>query len=1348
MKLLVAAIFFCLLSSIALSSPLPMPEEAAEKTEEVPASKSILNSGRREGFKKEEVSEDKKETKSEEATNEASTTEESKSEHSKEEKSVVASTDATKEGEKAEDKIKDDKKDKSEKSTDSTKEDEKIAEGTTVAPNEVEKSNETSKESEKSTEASKESEKSAEGAKEVEQSTEASKEGEKSTEAPKEDGKSTEAPKEGSEKPSEAPKEESVKPSETSKEESEKPSEASKEESEKPSEAPKKKQKKAEGQSTTVTPKEGEDSSVKKDEESEATKEAEKLEEPKTVEAAKEEKVETPIVKSIGTFFCDSKNAKGLYASANELVRYCLPHRTFKELIEILWCAKLQSDKRQEIRKNHSINVSLKTKDSWELYDKCSGEKLVDVLSNCLFLFHTVYDIRSIPHLFSLDEVREFDRINDAATQLLDQIGSDGLKKKLPKVVLEMFGQEVDAKESAENFTESIEQLISKITANDFDIFEMRKLVEFDLTGKQSQNCRACTVLPMVQSIVDFRVANEFLKVLKRIACSCKDWSAMMTYFYGEFREVNGDLKTFKQFYQNFDEDMKNLVNNLGDHAQLHTNQVKLEEAVDESAWLLMISPMDTIISLFLQCLENILMVPNLIRILRKLPKYCDIELEAVSEEDSSTRSKTPILMFALRHILTVERSSIQSDAKRRNFIYMCAALCRERYALLKDGKNEAEKEENDSSETSAALFGGILDFALVDGSLVLNYLVLPALKQMFYQEIAVEIGRKLLTTVGARRTPIIWRAEQGIKLTEAKIEKNSGVSILQLFSILLNIINENKDTGDYALVNSCEDCLRLLGERLNEDGVIIRTDAFDNLLICFDKSLWAYRYALASWFYKCLESYERRLVMRSTFDFTIPSLLYDALKEEKRQTLKAVKTAADDSDISGRSLLRKLFQLATIQPDLALDMINDGLSTAVSIAGYDISGALVDVIRDHDNFPNNKIGGLVEIIKVIANQIDLSRQTAPLLTEISESSFYGLRLIEPLLLIQEAVICAIYYDRKSTDDLSAVPFNVLETENQVALKLLKLFCELVKDHMQKEMIDLRRSHMKYKVEIKEPRSTLNNVNINREIRVETQLVQLYIAAVILANHITGLPSYLKILLVQLTNFHIEMGRMKLGPTFDEMTNKALLVQDAKEKTIDDKLSSEQLAAASDSDQQLTSPEVNDCSIRNSAGSNTECETNRMADIKNADVGGIRESAKDHLLETSGQNAIFMASTQMIKDRSVSAIIENHLRRSKPSNKRRSAAGPKPRRGALPPLSATDNIHNIHNGNEERYFDDRSYTGCGYNNDGSNGRNSGFRRKNKNTNELLEFYLKLCHNIEWVITHPLTLLFFARILLI
>lgn len=45
------------------------------------------------------------------------------------------------------------------------------------------------------------------------------------------------------------------------------------------------------------------------------------------------------------------KNASELYASASELVRYCLPHRTFKELIETLWNAELQPDRRQKIRK-------------------------------------------------------------------------------------------------------------------------------------------------------------------------------------------------------------------------------------------------------------------------------------------------------------------------------------------------------------------------------------------------------------------------------------------------------------------------------------------------------------------------------------------------------------------------------------------------------------------------------------------------------------------------------------------------------------------------------------------------------------------------------------------------------------------------------------------------------------------------------------------------------------------------------------------------------------------------------------------------------------------------------------
>lgn len=63
----------------------------------------------------------------------------------------------------------------------------------------------------------------------------------------------------------------------------------------------------------------------------------------------------------------------------------------------------------------------------------------------------------------------------------------------------------------------------------------------------------------------------------------------------------------------------------------------------------------------------------------------------------------------------------------------------------------------------------------------------------------------------------------------------------------------------------------------------------------------------------------------KNSLEFQIPPLLYKALKEESRQTLGSLKTGINDSDISGRSLLRKLFELAVIHSELALDIIKGG---------------------------------------------------------------------------------------------------------------------------------------------------------------------------------------------------------------------------------------------------------------------------------------------------------------------------------------------------------------------------------------------------------------------------------------
>lgn len=53
--------------------------------------------------------------------------------------------------------------------------------------------------------------------------------------------------------------------------------------------------------------------------------------------------------------------------------------------------------------------------------------------------------------------------------------------------------------------------------------------------------------------------------------------------------------------------------------------------------------------------------------------------------------------------------------------------------------------------------------------------------------------------------------------------------------------------------------------------------------------------------------------------------MLYEALKEENRQTLKVVETDVDDNDASARSVLRKLLKLAVINSELTLDLIKGG---------------------------------------------------------------------------------------------------------------------------------------------------------------------------------------------------------------------------------------------------------------------------------------------------------------------------------------------------------------------------------------------------------------------------------------
>lgn len=77
--------------------------------------------------------------------------------------------------------------------------------------------------------------------------------------------------------------------------------------------------------------------------------------------------------------------------------------------------------------------------------------------------------------------------------------------------------------------------------------------------------------------------------------------------------------------------------------------------------------------------------------------------------------------------------------------------------------------------------------------------------------------------------------------------------------------------------------------------------------------------------------------------------MLFNALVLEKRETVKVIELFPDDGNGSDRHVFRMVFELATIQPAVAVDMVK---------------GAKLNVIRRTKLF-NRKIKALITMAKI-----------------------------------------------------------------------------------------------------------------------------------------------------------------------------------------------------------------------------------------------------------------------------------------------------------------------------------------------------------------------------------------------
>ncbi|VDM49974.1 unnamed protein product [Toxocara canis] len=246
-------------------------------------------------------------------------------------------------------------------------------------------------------------------------------------------------------------------------------------------------------------------------------------------------------------------------------------------------------------------------------------------------------------------------------------------------------------------------------------------------------------------------------------------------------------------------------MNGMGEHTQFQDKHDRLDCVVREFAYLLLVAPKNTIWCILMDCIVNRLIVPNVLKVLRRLPAVLELELELGQVEGGTSKRSLPLITAALRIIASKEKASLVSAESRASFIYLVSALVREKRSAL---KNEQVIEEGVTQK-----YGEVIDKAVLDGNEVLLDFVLPLLFSDDDAEIALGIMCRMFGDYDCKRTPIRW----DVLVTESNL---AGVDCFEQFPVpmcmmaLVDILSAVNGTNA-VIEGLCLKCLCLLGEKL-----------------------------------------------------------------------------------------------------------------------------------------------------------------------------------------------------------------------------------------------------------------------------------------------------------------------------------------------------------------------------------------------------------------------------------------------------------------------------------------------------------------------------------------------------
>ncbi|XGW08534.1 hypothetical protein V3C99_011116 [Haemonchus contortus] len=850
-------------------------------------------------------------------------------------------------------------------------------------------------------------------------------------------------------------------------------------------------------------------------------------------------------VRKLEEFEATLSHGKDLFHSTSDLLAYSFGSECVKDVcLSAISCPEYEN--RCKIIATRLCELAISALEPLFVKDRNATD--TSFFMEQVKLFWEVYQLKSIPNFLPSEKLSSLDEMLNKLVLLLCETGVDPKSRKiLPADILRLVDKEQEPtvdlnysvkqlpyflKDLSLSHSDSVENVLCESASNSGQfVRQMSDVLDMILAG----NVDALAIQELSKVVIDesdwifpcddvVKLTVRIVSVMDTILASSPDVVAaffaafqnmfcsfpanvkdlVIKHFCGAWIAKFGNWPSLGEHLKNFDMDVTECVNGIGDHVEIQNNFPKFKKIRDKLSFYLFVNPLPTLRRLLIQTLDNKLIVPGVLNILR----HCSVLFE---QENNSENVPTPSMSALTSCIVSLfeeEAHRWTNTEQQDRLVYLLSSLCRRKR------RDATEKPAADRSEGSSST---AVESSIMNANVLVTLFVLPNLMKRAHEILMLKLLHRLMQTVGVKETHFDWSTTLG---KSSSRETRTPELILLIVELFMEYEQKNPQAADI-----CHSLLKTLGKKLSSEDVVFEQETANFILFSMRRYPWWVRYAVCAWFSRTLSEPKQQL----------PTGLYKCLALDQQEQSEQI--AVDFPFSPAECFFRSFFELALFDVDLASDFLKKEISVRPRDENLieKIAMALVDSCEQMHY--RQRISALSPLLSELLRALDPSREVR-IIDSLCESTFHGLRLIQHLLVLAVATKLA-YFKVSNAASLNSNHEDASECNDaeraRVADDLLQAFCELTKSHVEKEVLNLRRSKLPYPPEIKEDIQLPCQVIIKREERVYSQVSLLFNVACSITRLVSKPPFALQVLINCLAELLYEIQNMRLGTFLDDL---------------------------------------------------------------------------------------------------------------------------------------------------------------------------------------------------------------------